>query len=256
LIRLKQLVKQLKVSPYDFWILLQKKDTQDPLVKCLWTHYEIRPSDLKWLESLFGRDQLNVLCGKAEKLKKTSDIFEVISHRIQTSNNVNKSILEERLERYKQWVIKQIQNKPNSIYKGCHECPLKNQPFVPPDYLIGDSHRNEVDILIVGMNPYKDEVKHNKPFAGRSGQELREKLQLHFADKNIVITNSVMCFIPDNKDPDQKTLECCKSLLIEQIRIVKPKVIVPLGGLAASNLLKQQIPITKKAGCLFEIEIE
>jgi DNA polymerase len=135
-------------------------------------------------------------------------------------------------------------------------CPLRNQPFVPPDYIINDPTRDEVDIMIVGMNPYVDEIKQNKPFVGRSGKKLREILNQIFPDKNIVITNTCMCFVPDNKDPDKQAQECCKPLLIEQIKRVKPKVVVPLGGLAASNLLGQQVAITKVAGQKFEIEID
>jgi len=259
--RLKELIRRFKVSPYDYWTLAQKKPHQDPLAKCLWRHYEIKPQDLSYvIEVSGGRQVVESLCGKAVKLKKNqdeNDVFSQLANLIQQQskpNNAN-SQLQQTLEDYKQWIIDLLSTKTTVCnYEGCRNCPLRNQPFVPPDFIINDPSRNEVDIMIVGMNPYVDEVKQGKPFVGRSGKKLREVLSKIFDKHNIVITNTCMCFVPDNKDPDKQSQACCKPLLLEQIKRIKPKIVVPLGGLAASNLLNQPVSITKIAGQKFEIE--
>ena len=251
--RLKQLIQKLGISRYEFWTITQKRHEQDPLAKELWQRYMIRPQDLDYVIDVVGsREKLEILLGKIKKVtKKTKDLFDTLSETV-------KSKIQQRLESYKQKIESILQTKTtnNPLNEGCRNCPLRNQPYVPPDFIIGDPNRDEVDILIIGMNPYKDEIKHNKPFVGQSGKYLRSMLKEHFPNCNIVITNSAMCFIPNNGDPDQTTLNCCKPLLDQQICMLKPKVIMPLGSLATMNLLGNQVSITKVAGKPFEFEVQ
>jgi len=255
LIRLKQLVKHYKVSKYDFWTLAQKKPHQDPLAKPLWEHFGIKPQDIPFVKEMLGEETLKQLCGQAKKAKSKEELdFFTIAAK-QTAQNV--SNLHKRLQDYKQWIIDLLSTKNTTcLYENCKNCPLRNQPFVPPDFIIGDDSRDEVDILIIGMNPYKEEKEQGRPFVGQSGRLLRKYLAEMFPDKNIVITNSAMCYIPDNGDPDKQTLECCKPLLKQQISKVKPKVVVPLGALATQNILEKPVAITKVAGQRFVIEVD
>jgi len=251
--RLKELVKKFKVSKWDFWTLAQKKPHEDPLAKCLWDHFEIKPQDLSYVYEILGYDKCKEMCGNAKKVKKDEDIFELMAKQI---DNTSRQSLQQRLEEFKQWIINQLKDKHISpTYEGCTHCPLRTQPFVPPDYIIGDPNRNEIDLVLVGMNPYEEERKQGKPFVGRSGKELRSTLQEICPNLNIVITNACMCYIPNNGDPDIKTQECCKPLLLEQLRKLKPKIVMPLGALATNMLIPLDQGITKVAGHEFVINI-
>jgi DNA polymerase len=253
--RVKFLIRKFNVSPYDFWSLIQKRPQDNPYAECLWHRFEIKPQDVDYVISVIGRDRCKEICSKGQKLSKNQvkDIFTLIA------NNQSKTVskIQQRLEKYKQWVIDQLKDKQTSpMYEGCVNCPLRYNEFVPPDYIINDPNRDEVDIVFVGMNPYEEERKQGKPFVGQSGQYLRSKINQYFNKHNIVITNCVMCYIPDNGDPDETTIQCCNNLLKQQLKMLKPKVVMTLGALATQSLLgKLDKGITKIAGQVFNVDL-
>jgi DNA polymerase len=114
-------------------------------------------------------------------------------------------------------------------------------------------------LMVVGEGPGADEDAQGEPFVGRAGKLLDEMLraidrsrQEQAADKAVYIANVVKCRPPGNRDPEADEVEACRPYLDQQIRLVKPKLIVALGRIAAQRLLSTDAPLSKLRGPLYE----
>lgn len=109
-------------------------------------------------------------------------------------------------------------------------------------------------ILFIGEGPGENEDLQGKPFVGRGGQLLDKFLGYINLDrsKNMYITNIVKCRPPKNRDPMPEEQETCMYWLNKQIEIIKPKMIICLGRIAASKLIKKDIKITREHGIFFD----
>jgi DNA polymerase len=108
----------------------------------------------------------------------------------------------------------------------------------------------ESEILFIGEGPGENEDLQGKPFVGRSGKlldEMLEKVNL-IRDKNFYITNIVKCRPPQNRDPFPQEQEICIEWLRTQVRLMKPKIIVALGRIAAARIINPDIKITLEHG--------
>ena len=105
-------------------------------------------------------------------------------------------------------------------------------------------------IVIVGEGPGRNEDEQGKPFVGRSGQLLDQYLHaIHLSrEKNIFITNIVKCRPPENRDPLPAEWDACIPYLREQFRIIRPKIIVCLGRIAAQRLIRPDFSVMKEHG--------
>ena len=95
------------------------------------------------------------------------------------------------------------------------------------------------EIMLVGEAPGADEDKSGRPFTGRSGQLLDRILAacgFTRAD-HVFITNIVRCRPPNNRVPTDEEVAACIPYLYEQIRLVDPKMIIPMGATALKRLL-------------------
>ena len=110
------------------------------------------------------------------------------------------------------------------------------------------------DILFIGEGPGENEDLEGLPFVGRSGQLLDKMLAAIDLDrnKNIYIANIVKCRPPKNRDPLLEEQEACIDWLRNQVMIMRPKIIVCLGRIAAMKLIKPDMKITKEHGIFFE----
>ena len=91
-------------------------------------------------------------------------------------------------------------------------------------------------IMFIGEAPGAEEDIKGEPFVGKAGKYLNELLNMvGLKRKQVRITNVVKCRPPNNRDPFDFEIEACLPWLREEIRIVKPKVIVTLGRFAASH---------------------
>lgn len=108
-------------------------------------------------------------------------------------------------------------------------------------------------VLFVGEGPGENEDLTGEPFVGRGGQ-LLDKL-LYAVDlsreKNIYIANMVKCRPPHNRDPLPEEQDACIGYLREQVRILKPAIIVCLGRIAAMRIIKPDFKVTKEHGQWF-----
>ena len=101
------------------------------------------------------------------------------------------------------------------------------------------------DIMIIGEAPGKDEDEQGKPFVGRAGKLLNSFLRSIKLNRNSVfITNTIKCRPPDNRNPMNDEIRACSGFLEKQIDLIKPKVMVLLGKIAANSLLGEDKPMS------------
>jgi DNA polymerase len=105
-------------------------------------------------------------------------------------------------------------------------------------------------IMVVGEGPGQTEDEMGLPFVGKSGQLLEKILQsVHLSiETDIFIANVVKCRPPENRTPTTEEAEACKGYLLEQIRLVNPKIILLTGATALRGLLGIKQGITKVRG--------
>jgi len=104
-------------------------------------------------------------------------------------------------------------------------------------------------IMFVGEGPGADEDGAGRPFVGRAGQLLTKMIRAMGMDRSeVYITNVVKCRPPENRDPKDDEIACCMPFLEAQIRAVHPEVVVTLGRIAASALLKTTDPLNRIRG--------
>ena len=128
----------------------------------------------------------------------------------------------------------------------CHRCDLgaSRTNVVVGE---GDPHAR---IMVVGEGPGQTEDETGRPFVGRSG-ELLDKILASVnlsREHDVYICNIVKCRPPENREPTLQEAEACKGYLMEQIRLVDPKIILLTGKTALRNLLGIKEGITKVRG--------
>src|SRR5262245_51073698 len=119
--------------------------------------------------------------------------------------------------------------------RACTLCPLcESRTLAVP----GDG-RPGARVMIIGEAPGGEEDKSGHPFVGASGRFLNHVLEGSGFDRaDCFITNTVKCRPPHNRTPHKGEVDTCTShYLFEQIELVKPRLIVLLGGVAAKKLL-------------------
>ena len=109
-------------------------------------------------------------------------------------------------------------------------------------------------LLVIGEGPGADEDAQGEPFVGRAGKLLDEMLKSIGRSRtgNTYIANVVKCRPPGNRDPEAEEVAACRPYLDRQIELIKPKLIVALGRIAAQRLLSTDAPLSKLRGPLYE----
>lgn len=117
-------------------------------------------------------------------------------------------------------------NKLNELMRNCSKCALrKNCTQVVPG-----AGNAEAEILFIGEAPGKKEDKTGEPFVGAAGKFLNEMLKtIKLKREDVYIANVCKCRPPENRDPFPEEIATCWPWLLEQIKIIKPKLIVTLG---------------------------
>ncbi|MFC4251905.1 uracil-DNA glycosylase [Sinimarinibacterium flocculans] len=112
-------------------------------------------------------------------------------------------------------------------------------------------------LMVVGEGPGADEDAQGEPFVGRAGKLLDEMLKAigrsrkqAAPEQAVFIANVVKCRPPGNRDPEADEVEACRPYLDRQIELVKPKLIVALGRVAAQRLLATDAPLSRLRGPL------
>lgn len=136
-----------------------------------------------------------------------------------------------------------------AVVKDCRQCKLC-QTRTQTVFGVGIE---TAPLMVVGEGPGADEDAKGEPFVGRAGQLLDEMLKAigHSRRENTYIANVVKCRPPGNRDPETDEVESCRPYLEQQIRLVKPKLIVGLGRIAAQRLLNSDAPLSRLRGPLY-----
>jgi DNA polymerase len=136
-----------------------------------------------------------------------------------------------------------------STVSSCTACAL-HESRTNTVFGIGDHH---AQVMVIGEAPGADEDKQGEPFVGPAGQLLNNMLlAIGYKREKVYIANILKCRPPGNRDPQPEEVSQCESYLKRQIAMVKPKVILAVGRIAAHNLLKVETPIGKMRGKLYQ----
>lgn len=143
----------------------------------------------------------------------------------------------------------------DAMKQHCNRCYRCELGHTRTNAVVGEGNLN-ADIMIVGEGPGQTEDATGRPFVGRSG-ELLDKILAAVnltRDQDVFICNVVKCRPPENRDPKPAEAAACKGYLMEQIRLVDPKIILLTGKVALLNLLGIKQGITKVRGQWIEQE--
>jgi len=131
----------------------------------------------------------------------------------------------------------------------CTACEL-HQNRTQAVFGIGNLQAN---LMLIGEAPGADEDAVGEPFVGRAGQLLNAMLRaIDFKREEVYIANMVKCRPPGNRNPKLEEMVCCHGFLQHQISLIKPKLIVAVGRIAAQHILKTNQAISKIRGQQFE----
>ena len=109
------------------------------------------------------------------------------------------------------------------------------------------------DILFIGEGPGEQEDRLGEPFVGPAGKLLDDYLcAVGIARESVYIANIVKCRPPRNRDPLPEEQEACIPWLRQQTKLVRPKIIVCLGRIAAMRIIKPDFRITREHGQWFD----
>jgi DNA polymerase len=113
----------------------------------------------------------------------------------------------------------------------------------------------DASIMFVGEAPGFYEDQQGVPFVGAAGKLLTELLEsVALSRSEIYIANVIKCRPPQNRNPQADEVETCKPFLLQQIELIKPKLVCSLGNFAMQTLLGRKIGITKVRGQVFQLE--
>ena len=115
------------------------------------------------------------------------------------------------------------------------------------------------NLVIVGEAPGAQEDLEGKPFVGKSGKFLKKLLEISGINicEEVYFCNVIKCRPPNNRKPSHKEIDIHKPWLMQQIKLVNPKVVILAGSTAMKTILEENKPITKQRGkwfCIKDIE--
>jgi len=130
--------------------------------------------------------------------------------------------------------------------EACDACPLGSTRT----NLVFGVGVTDARALFVGEGPGAREDELGEPFVGRSGQLLDQYLEAVGLSRreNVYIANMVKCRPPNNRDPLPAEQEACLPWLRAQVKLLKPKVIVCVGRIAAQRLIRKDFAVTREHG--------
>jgi DNA polymerase len=134
----------------------------------------------------------------------------------------------------------------------CKRCVLHKQGRKQIVFGVGDP---TTELMFVGEGPGADEDAQGEPFVGRAGQLLNNMIKaMGIARKQVYIANIVKCRPPGNRTPEREECETCSPFLMRQIAVIKPKVIVALGAVAAKTLLAMSASMMQLRGRFYDFK--
>jgi len=128
---------------------------------------------------------------------------------------------------------------------SCHRCPLADNRL----QAVPGSGSPKADVLLLGLAPGRQEDVQGQPFVGAAGNVIDNALAAANATRaDVHMTTLVKCRPPKDRQPHVLELEACFPWLVEQVAMLRPKVVVSLGELPTAALLRRRVPIGRVAG--------
>ena len=132
---------------------------------------------------------------------------------------------------------------------SCTRCPLSQTRH----HVVFGVGPQDAEVMFVGEGPGENEDLQGEPFVGAAGKFLDEMLTIiDLGRHNCYITNIIKCRPPKNRDPMQTEQDACIDFLRAQTKLLKPKIIVCLGRIAAMRLIQPDFKITREHGQFIE----
>ena len=144
-----------------------------------------------------------------------------------------------------------LQELAESLH-NCQRCPLAKLGRHQVVFGVGNPHAS---VMFVGEAPGFHEDQKGEPFVGAAGQLLNDLLEsAGLSRADIYIANVIKCRPPNNRDPEPQEVETCKPFLLQQIAMIRPKLVCSLGNWATQTLLERKVGITRVRGQAFYLK--
>ena len=109
------------------------------------------------------------------------------------------------------------------------------------------------DLVFVGEAPGRDEDRQGIPFVGRAGQLLTRIIAaIGLSRDEVYIANVIKCRPPNNRNPQPDEVATCEPFLFRQLDVIRPRVVVALGGFAIRTLLRTDEAVSRLRGRVFD----
>ena len=136
----------------------------------------------------------------------------------------------------------------DALYEECIHCQKCGLAETRTNVVFGEGAR-DAEVMFIGEGPGEQEDRTGRPFVGRAGQLLDDMLaMIDLKREKVFIGNMVKCRPPQNRDPLNIEQEACIGYLRNLVALLKPKIIVCLGRIAAMKLIKEDFKITREHG--------
>ena len=132
------------------------------------------------------------------------------------------------------------------VVRDCEKCALC-KTRTQTVFGVGNIH---ADLVFVGEAPGADEDAQGEPFVGKAGQLLTDIIVkgMKMKREDVYICNVLKCRPPNNRNPNPEEMSLCEPYLIEQLSLIRPKVICALGGVASKCLLQTEASVGQLRG--------
>lgn len=132
-----------------------------------------------------------------------------------------------------------------AICGKCRNCSLCEQRH----HVVFGVGNEEAEVMLIGEGPGENEDLQGEPFVGAAGHLLDDMLEIIGLDRTqVYITNIVKCRPPHNRDPLSVEQDACIGYLRNQVALIRPKIIICLGRIAAMRLIRSDFKITREHG--------
>ncbi len=140
----------------------------------------------------------------------------------------------------------------SALYRSALECRACDLYKTRTNLVFGEGNPY-AELVFVGEAPGRDEDLQGRPFVGRAGEVLTRLInKMGFDRSDVYIANVLKCRPPNNRNPLPSEIFACRHFVLEQLEIIRPKVICTLGKFSTSLLLGRNVGIKSVRGQVFD----
>ena len=140
----------------------------------------------------------------------------------------------------------------NELYEQCRICDKCPLGKTKTNTVFGCGNQN-ARLMFVGEAPGEQEDKEGIPFVGAAGKLLDKYLDaVGILRDEVYIANILKCRPPHNRDPLPEEGDACIGFLREQVKLIRPEIIVCLGRISAMRIIKPDFKITREHGVIIK----